>query len=69
MISTAQANDKKQPAMNEEKKILSMRMFALATPAREHSSTVSLGEYELWTTLTAIVLLDEVVELERKEGD
>jgi len=54
-MSTAQANDKKQPAMNEEKKILSMRMFALATPAREHSSTVSLGEYELCTTLTAIV--------------
>lgn len=41
---TAQAKDKRQPAMKELKKILSIRMFALATPAREHSSTVSLGE-------------------------
>ena len=39
----AQANDRRQPAIKELKKILSIRMFALLTPAREHISDVSFG--------------------------
>nr|POF16356.1 hypothetical protein CFP56_23874 [Quercus suber] len=48
--SAAQAKARKQPAMNELMKILSTRMLALATPAREQSSTVSFGLYRLTTT-------------------
>jgi len=41
--TAAQAKDSKQPAMKALKKTLSMRMLAFVTPAREQSSTVSLG--------------------------
>lgn len=41
--SAAQANERRHPAMKELKKILSIRMLALVTPAREHNSVVSLG--------------------------
>lgn len=47
LSNTAQANDKSMPAITELKNILSSLMFALATPARPMSSTVSLGEYAL----------------------
>jgi hypothetical protein len=43
MRSAAQANERRQPAMKELKKILSTRMLALVTPAREQISVVSLG--------------------------
>jgi hypothetical protein len=39
----AQANDNSMPAMTADMKILSMRILALATPARETSSAVSAG--------------------------
>jgi len=42
--AAAHANARRQPAMKALAKILSIRMFALATPAREQISTVSLGE-------------------------
>lgn len=47
MSDTAAAKARRAPAMKELKKILSMRMLALYTPARDTSSIVSLGEYEL----------------------
>lgn len=40
----AQAKESRQPAIKDDARILSMRMFAIMTPAREQSSTVSLGE-------------------------
>ena len=39
----AHANDNIMPAMTPDMNILSMRIFALATPARETSSAVSAG--------------------------
>jgi hypothetical protein len=39
----AHANDNIMPAMTPDMNILSMRMLALATPARETSSAVSAG--------------------------
>ena len=39
----AQANDNSIPAMTADMNILSMRMLALATPARETNSAVSAG--------------------------
>lgn len=39
----AQARARRHPAMKELKKTLSTRILAFMTPAREHSSVVSLG--------------------------
>lgn len=47
VLMTKQTEDekaKKQPAMTDEKKILSTRMLAFLTPTREQISVVSTGE-------------------------
>ncbi len=57
--AVAQANASRQPAINALKNILSIRILAFATPAREHCSVASFGEYALCRTFICIVRVFE----------
>jgi hypothetical protein len=65
----AHANDKIIPALTELRKTLSTRMFPLATPARETSSVVSLGEYVLAPILVNAESKIRGTESEREKDD